>query len=56
MKIVLHAVPAKMNVRLKQYPKVISIRSTLKFVQIAALALMFARLKQFILNNTIPSV
>jgi hypothetical protein len=43
MKIVLPVVPASMSVRLKQYLKVTSTKSILKFAPIAALVLMFAR-------------
>ncbi len=45
------AEPASTSVQLKLSQKAISIKSTLKFAQIAALAQMFVRLRQFIRNN-----
>jgi hypothetical protein len=51
MMIALHAEPALMNVRLKQYPKAIFIKLTPIFAPIVVLVPMYARLKQFIRLN-----
>ena len=52
MKIVLLAEHAMMNVLLKQYQKVISIKLIRTFVLIAVLVLMFVRWRQFTLLNS----